>query len=364
MPSLPDPRVWSCFRDARLAALVERAVGVEDASRGALLTWVIDRFDAGREDEIRAALREAPSHAAYRALWRAVRAAVESGGADRAAAAVAVQLFAIPIVFVAAAPRGAVVSGAVPDVEALRALLERHGAIGATRNFGIGNALCSREALERLPWRLAYRWTHEWAGPPRELTASELRIEPGRERVYLRFLVGAGVTPTAAPSFLETASNIAAWGLPLAQALVRQMAQPGFDILAIPRPPRGLVAAAQAGRCAELETAFDLFTSNTVRHFRMLVGDPAVVISAHRGDDGGAELRVSLSSPLDDTLLEGFRWPLDPLDDLERIAASITALLAECRLSNVWSAPGVLPEYVSGRLFLRSNEGNLPRIRH
>ena len=74
MSSLPDPRVWSRFRDARLAALVERAVDGEDAPCRALFTWVTNRIEAGGEDEIRAALREAPSHAAYRALWRAARA--------------------------------------------------------------------------------------------------------------------------------------------------------------------------------------------------------------------------------------------------------------------------------------------------
>jgi hypothetical protein len=291
---------------------------------------------------------------------------VESGGADRAAAGtVAVQLVAIPLVFVAAAPRGAILPGALADIEAVHTLLEQHGAVGATRAFGIGNALCSREALEHLPWRLAYRWTFEWIGPPRELPASELRIEPGRERVHLRFLVGAGVTPTAAPSFIETASNIATWGLPLAQTLIRQMAQPGVEILAIPRPPRGLLAAVHAGRCAELETAFDLFTSNTVRHFRTLVGDPAVVISAHRGDDGAAEVRVSLRSPLDETLLEGFRWPLDPLDDLQCIVQKIRTLMTACRVEDLRCVATVLPQRLAtGRLFLRTADAMGAASRH
>ncbi len=76
-----------------------------------------------------------------------------------------------------------------------------------------------------------------------------------------------------------------------------------------------------------------------MRRFRGATGDPVAVISAH--DD--ADIRVSLSSQFDDTLIEGFRWPLHPLDDIARIAASIGELLAACRVGNVRCMAEVLP---------------------
>ena len=42
-------------------------------------------------------------------------------------------------------------------------------------------------------------------------------------------------------------------------------------------------------------------------------------------------------------MLEGFRWPLHPLDDLARITGSIAELLDECRVNDVQSALKVLP---------------------
>jgi hypothetical protein len=71
-----------------------------------------------------------------------------------------------------------------------------------------------------------------------------------------------------------------------------------------------------------------------VRQFRLSVGDPAVVLSAHRTADGSAELRVSLSSVFDESMLEGFRWPLYPPDDYTEILNKINGLIDECRLNN------------------------------
>jgi hypothetical protein len=156
--------------------------------------------------------------------------------------------------------------------------------------------------------------------------------------------VGAGIAPAAAPSFVETAANIGTWGIPLAQLLVKQLAQPGVDLLALPRPPVPLLAAPHAGQRAQLEAAFNLFVSNELRRFRRAVGDPVAVVSAHQVGSGGAELRITLSTPFDESLTAGFRWPLDPLDDLDDIAAIIDALFAECRVSDVRTVARVLPD--------------------
>jgi hypothetical protein len=79
-----------------------------------------------------------------------------------------------------------------------------------------------------------------------------------------------------------------------------------------------------------------------VRQFRLAVGDPAVVLSAHRGHEASAEIRVSLSSVFDESLLEGFRWPLYPGDDVSEILNKINNLLNECRLGDVQSLTQVL----------------------
>ena len=67
----------------------------------------------------------------------------------------------------------------------------------------------------------------------------------------------------------------------------------------------------------------------------MAVGDPAVVLSAHRLEDGASELRVSLSSVFDESMLEGFRWPLYPSDDCPEIISKINSLLMECKVADI-----------------------------
>ena len=127
--------------------------------------------------------------------------------------------------------------------------------------------------------------------------------------------------------------------MPVTRALAAQLNHAGVEVLPLVRPPFDLLRAAHAGRVAQLDAAFNLCVSNAVRRFRSATGDPVVVISAH--DD--AEIRVSLSSLFDDTLIEGFRWPLHPLDDIERIIESVTGLLEECRVGTVHFAGMVLP---------------------
>ena len=307
----------------------------------------------GADAEIRAALLDAPSHAVYRHLWESVCATAEP--AADAGGTLRTRLFALSLILVTGATRPVIISAIVPDIAALTALLEQHGAIGATRNFGLSNALCPLEALEGLEPSAVYRWNADWAAvaAPREIPPRETMVEPGREQVHLRFLAGAAIMSPDAPSFLEAAATIDAWGMPFARALARQLAQAGLDLLPLPRPPISLLHAAHAGRYAQLELASNLFVSNTVRQFRATVGDPTVLISAHRMEAGAAEIRISMSSVFDDTLLEGFRWPLHPLDDLERIVATIGELLHDCRVTDVRAVETVLPgRLASGALFL------------
>ena len=366
MSRIPEPRRYGSFAaDDALGVLVRRNADGDQQTRRTLSAWVSDRLDTQGDEEIHHALRQAPSQIAYSKLWDLVCHAIEAAGVKAGDATLIARIFAIPIVLVTAAREDSLVSGTLPDIDEIHALLERHGAIGATRNFGLSNALCSIEALERLKPSLVYQWTRQWAGTPRELAPEALHVERGRERVQLRFLVGAGIAPADAPSFSETMSGIGAWGLPLTKALVRQLAQPAAELLAIPRAPVGLLRAPHAGRWAGLETALHLFTSNTLRHMRAVVGDPTVMVSAHRAEDASAEVRTSMSSPLDDTLLEGFRWPLHPIDDLDRIEQVVTELMRDCQVPDVRFIEHVLPERLaSGRLFLREDDRIASAVPH
>jgi hypothetical protein len=358
MALLPDPRRYAaCATDEVLVQWAQKSAAGDDEARSALLSSVRERLGAGRDDELLGALRRVPSATVGACLWELVCRAVDEGDAADHRGVVA-RIFAFPVLLVAAARESAVLPGTLPDMDEIRALLERHGALGATRNFGLGNALVTKDALEAVKPSVVYRWTRDWSGPPRDLPPAAIRLRHrGREEVHLRFIVGAGITPAEAPSLVETASNIGAWGLPLARALVRQLAQPGPEVLALPRPPLSLLRAPLAGRWAEIDTAWHLFVSNTVREFRASVGEPTVRVSAHEEPGGMGEVRVSMSSALDDTVLEGFRWPLHPFDDLRRIETVIAELLRECRVNDVRFVPERLPERLrSGHLFLRAGD--------
>ncbi|MEO8441648.1 MAG: hypothetical protein ABI547_04125 [Betaproteobacteria bacterium] len=296
-------------------------------------------LESGGDAEIAAALRAAPTQAAYRSLWDSVCDAANHAGAERSDTGVVARVFALPLVIITGSRRPASVPGVVPDIAAITALFEQHGALGPTRNFGLGNALCSLETIESIRPGEIYAWTRDAGATRRELPPSVIEImEPG-EQVHLRFLVGAGIAPAAEPSFVETASNIGVWGMPLTRALAAQLAQPDVEVLPLARPPQDVLRAAHAGRYAQLDAAFNLFVSNAVRRQRSATGDPVAVISAH--DDG--EVRISLASQFDDTLVDGFRWPLHPLDGMADIMNSITGLLAECRIGNVHCVDQVLP---------------------
>jgi hypothetical protein len=325
--TLPDPRP---------------AAAHSPADDDALEAAVVSALEGGDDGAIRGALAlPAQSRSTARLLAAAI---------DRRGEGIGLRFFAIPLVIVAGARNRCTVAGALPELHVLRGLLEQHGAIGVTRNFGMGNALVSAGALEALSpsalWRAA-------ADPAQRAPLDALQPEPiavtgSREQVHLRFLVGAGVTPEHLPSFLESASNIGTWGMAFTRELARQLAQPGLEILPMPRPPQPLTQAAHAGRRAQLEAALSLFLGNHLRRFRMAVGDPEAVLSAHRLDNGAGELRLSLSTPFDESLFEGFAWPLQPQDDVAEVTQLLLDTLNECRVPSVTVLPQVLPERLQG----------------
>lgn len=336
--TLPDPRETFL---AEKHPLLEAAQQADDA---ALRTALQQALEAGDDAGIRAALAVQPPARAQR-VARLLAAALDAQGEG-----IGLRFFAIPLVIVAGARKPCTVQGALPEVHVLRGLLEEHGAVGVTRNFGLGNAMVSAEALDALSpsalWRAA-------GDPSQRALLDALQPEPisvagSREQVHLRFITGAGITPQHLPSFLESASNIGTWGMAMTKELARQLAQSGLEILPMPRPPQPLLTAAHTGRRAQLEAALSLFLGNTLRKFRMAVGDPEAVLSAHKLDSGAGELRLSLSTPFDDSLFEGFAWPLQPQDDAAEVSQLFQTVLGECRVPSVTVLQQVLRERLPG----------------
>lgn len=356
MTRLPDPRRFPLDTPGDPLALRAARAAEDPACIPELAAGLDARLAAGDEQGVRAALRRAPSAGAYRALHAALARAVDRPLGDLPSGGVSLRTFALPMVIVAAAARRCVVPATLSSTAGLVALFEARGAIGRTRNFGFSNALCGLDALERAsPGAL---WRASRGADPGDLGAAfppgEIVVEPGREHAHLRFLPGAGITPSDAPGFAETAGDVAAWGAEASRLLGRELAREGVQLLVLPRAPRDMLSAAHAGRCAQLEVALHLAVSNAVRRFRLAVGDPVAVLSAH--DD--ADLRLTLSSPFAEDMVEGFRWPLHPLDDPAEVQATVESLLAEIRLGDVRVVESVLPaeRHGGGTWFPRVDE--------
>jgi len=340
MKNLPDPRAYTPFSSNPLVVAAENAAKAGSAMQqdaGEILRSCLrEALEAGNDAQIEQALAEAASGPVRDALAHALEAALDA----RDEAPLAMRLFAIPLLIVTGGRGLAVVPGVVPDVGELRKLFEKQGALGQSKNFGLSNALTTAERLAEVKPSLLYRLAHgmgqEGFQPP-ELAPQDIEVDSGEERVHLRFVIGAALTPANAPGFTETASNIGAWGLAFTQTLAAQLGQEGLSLLPIPRPPMNLQRALETGRFALREMEFQLFLSNALRRFRARVGDPDATVASY--SDGS--VRVTLGSPFDASLACEYRWPLYPEDDLGSVANSIFGLLAECRLETVQVAETV-----------------------
>jgi len=344
MKTLPDPRAYTPFSSNPLVVAAEKAAkagsALQQDAGEILLSDLREALEAGNDARIERAFAETASRPVRDALAHALDAALEARGE----AALVLRVFAIPLLIVTGGRGLAVVPGIVPDVGELRKQFEKHGALGQSKNFGLSNALTTAERLAEVKPSVLYRLTRglgqEGFRPP-HLAPQDIEVDSGEERVHLRFLIGAALTPANAPGFTETAGNIGAWGLPFTQTLAGQLGQEGLSLLPIPRPPMNLQRALETGRFALREMEFQLFLSNALRRFRARVGDPDATVASY--SDGS--VRISLGSPFDASLACEYRWPLYPEDDLGAVSNSIFGLLAECRLETVrvaetvWLAP-------------------------
>jgi hypothetical protein len=319
---------------ASLRAATAQAADAHDATLCAALDELLR---PGQGARLAALFATTPTAAIYRHLWRLLAMRERAGAPDRQAP---VRLFAIPVVVVAGVAESGEAAMTLPaavDAAALVALLREHRALAGHETMTLAGALTAADTLElaRLPDLLAWRAPQD---APRAVAPAPIVVTAGPERVHLRFLVGTVVAaPTADP--LRDA-DVGPWGLPLAHALVRDLAAPGISVLALPRAPQPLVTALWQGRQAQREVSAQLFASNAIRKLRAATGEPTAVISVHR-TDAGDEVRLSLSSPFDPREAEGFRCPLFPLDRVDDVVQMLTSLLADCRVRDVRVLPGV-----------------------
>lgn len=349
-----DPRAWPAAAPAgaaRLHALARDALEAAtrpdaDRSDDALRRAFAAMLREGDGTALAEAFATTPGAAIHRHLWRALVDA-EALPADDA---VAVTVFALPLVIVAGtvddATETPTLPGVLADAPALAAMLREHGALAGNQTFALANALAAPDALElaRLPDLLR---AHA-LGHARDATQVRLDLPPapvavsaGHETVHLRFVVGVAL---AAPGVdLLASRDPGKWGLPLARLIGTQLAAPGASVLALPHAPQRLVVALQTGRALQREVSAQVFLSNALRRMRGGVGEPSAVISAHRVADApsGGELRLSLSSPFAPRDAEGFRCPLYAADRIAEVVQMLATLLADCRVTDVRVLPGV-----------------------
>lgn len=349
-----DPRAWAAAAPpgaARLHALAR--TGLESATR-----QDGDRADHALRAALTAQLREdgaalaeiftaAPGAAIYRHLWRAlVDAEASTPEGD-----VRVTVFALPVVIVAGLADGASATATLPgvlsDTAALASVLREHGALAGNQTFALATPLAAAEAIDlsHLPRLLAPRslaaMSAQVPHAPVDLAPAPIALAEGHESVHLRFIVGIALA--AAGADLVSARDGDKWGIPLARAIGVQLAVPGASVLALPHAPLRLVPALQTGRALQREVSAQVFLSNALRRMRGATGEPSAVISAHRvpGAPSGGELRLSLSSPFAPRDAEGFRCPLYAADRIADVVQTLTALLRDCRVTDVRVLAGV-----------------------
>ncbi len=358
---LADPRAWRAapasdavvarLHALAMAGLDARTTREEDAAHEDMRRALVSLLRSGDGGALAKVLTEAATLPAARHLWRSLEAAERDAVAS--AGALATTLFAIPVVVVASRTSEsahATLPAVLPEREGLAALLREHRALEGCETFALATALAGAEAIDlpRLPALLEKCRIGEGPDaaplPPLAVPAADLDLRGTGERVFLRFVVGVAVTAAGFDPLLG--SEVGRWGMPFAQRLSAGLAVPGASVLALPRPPKRLVAALRVGRTAQREIGAQVFASNAIRRLRASVGEPTAVISAHRADDapGGGELRVSLSSPFEPQDAEGFRCPLHPYEAVRDVAGMLVSLLDDCRVSDIRVQPGVHPD--------------------
>lgn len=350
---IDDPRVFSTPADAAQAplfSLAEASLAAAGTARSdeidrTLVVALVQRLCAGEGLFLADLLAAAPSAPVARHLGRRLNEAWREASRGESGEGLTATLFAIPMVLVAAGTDAeAKIAGVLGEVERIATILRAHRALGGSEAFALASPLAAADALDlvRLPQLLTWQnRAAEGALDHLDLNPTPIAVNVGQESVHLRFLMGVALAAPGADLLRDAAA--AGWAMPLASELARQLAGPGYSLLALPRAAQAPLAALQQGRAAQREIGAQLFASNAIRRWRASVGEPSAVISAHRspGAPGGGELRLSLSSPFDRNRAEGFRCPLFAGERVADVAEMLALLMHDCRVSDVRSLAGV-----------------------
>ena len=367
---LDDPRAWPPaaqapppFGDAQRAIAADTRVEA-DACDARVRQWLRDVVSRGDGDLLARTFKDAPSPVLSRHVRRLL-AAVERD-ASSSPDDLCTALFAIPVVVVAARDAAApavALDAALSDVAPLAAILRDARAFGGCETFALAGSLVAVDTIDvaQLPALLARTALRDGSRVDEalDLPPAPLHVDDAQERVHLRFLAGAVLTPPGVDPLADDA--IGRFGMPLAHGLVRALAvPPAVTLLALPRPAQRLVLAVQSGRAAQREVGAQLFASNAIRRLRASYGEPTAIISAHRAPDapGGGEVRLSLSSPFAPKAAEGFRCPIYPYETVDEVKAMLEALLRDCRVSDVRVVRGVhgdIDAITGGPLFFKDH---------
>jgi hypothetical protein len=358
--AIADPRVFPDIAQAsaEAAALYELAMrsaattaaSEADALRAELCAAMSQQLCGGDGAALATLFAGAPSVDVARALWRALDAAWRdvTSGQD----GIAITLFAIPIVVIAASSETSegTLPGVLADTTRLDALSREHGALRGNASAALANALVTPDSIDvaSLPRLLTWHRIDGRDDALRTLAPAPLAYVAGRESVHARLAVGSAV---AAPGVdLLDRSPAPTWAMAFTRELNSQLATRQASVLALPASPARPLQAAREAKLKQRDVAAQVFASNALRRLRGRSGEPAAVLSAHRAADapGGGELRLSLSSPLDEQDAEGFRCALDPLERAADAARALVALLRDCRVADVQLVAGVHADLVEG----------------
>ena len=374
---LADPRAWPSTAAAggarvlhqaaasAMAAPTAREADACDERARTVLAAAIARGDGAALAQWLAA---APSAAVARHLRRLLSDVERNGVGSRD---LHTTLFALPLIVVAAITEGersVVLDGVLARAPALAQILRDARALGGCETFALANVVVGADAVDlpALPALLAHaRLPETTAGfaSVLDLPPAPMQVSGTNERVFLRLVVGAVLTPPGIDPFADT--RIGQWGIALSRSLAEAWRAPRVSLLALPRPPQRLVQAVQTGRAAQREVSAQIFASNAIRTLRASYGEPNAIVSAHRyaEAEGGGELRVSLSSPFAPKAAEGFRCPVYAYESVQEVGAMLETLLLDCRVTNVCFVPGVQADVdpvTDGPLFFKEAGASVP----
>lgn len=335
MIDLPDPRVIdSRPAPIQLAALSEQSAA-DDSALALLSTQVRALLEAQDEAGVRQLLQWRGPAWLNAAVRRSVQAALDPAPEE----ALRLQLFALPVVCIAASRGSTVLPLHLDHPDTLLDIFRAAGSLGPSPQLSFSAGLCDEAALLQLPLIRLYRRARllDMDTAPLDVPAAPLALQDGQQ-VALRFLVGSNLVPRGAPAFTETAGDVGRWGAALTRELASQLSAPGVTLLPLARPPRAWLSACTLGRFCREEIACQLALGDHLRDLRARFGDAQATVRM----SGDGHLNVELRSVWSEEV-RTHAWRLDAESDLGDVRASVDTFLKECGVTQIEYAAGIAP---------------------